>query len=144
MLAARHGAADVLGLEWLDVAAARRMEQEGTLQMEALAALKRHIRPGELVYSNNDLMAVRYAAHCPMVPLHKDGNIIYYAKQPDIARRWVAMQRTLAADPLGWIAVWKEGEAPLLLTRNVEAREALLGMGDLLFENAQWLLLRRR
>ncbi|MBQ9453251.1 MAG: hypothetical protein IJU65_08190 [Desulfovibrio sp.] len=144
VLAARHGAADVLGLEWLDVAAARRMEQEGTLQMEALAALKRHIRPGELVYSNNDLMAVRYAAHCPMVPLHKDGNIIYYAKQPDIARRWVAMQRTLAADPLGWIAVWKEGEAPLLLTRNVEAREALLGMGDLLFENAQWLLLRRR
>ncbi|MBO5491183.1 MAG: hypothetical protein J5960_07155 [Desulfovibrio sp.] len=144
VLAARHCLAEVSGFAALDTAEGRGMVRAGALQMEALSALRRHIRPGELVFSNNDLMAVRYAAHCPMSPVHKDGNIIYYAKEPEIARRWVEMQRVTAADPRGWITLWKDGEAPLLLTRNVDCREELLGAGDLLFENAEWLLLRRR
>lgn len=144
VLAARHCLAEVSGLAILDTTEARNMVRASTLQMEALAALRQHIQPEELVFSNNNLMAVRYAAHCPMVPVHKDGNIIYYAKEPEIARRWVDMQRRMAATPHGWITVWKEGEAPLLLTRNVEYRESLLAVGDILFENAEWLLLRRR
>ncbi|MBQ9405168.1 MAG: hypothetical protein IJU37_00340 [Desulfovibrio sp.] len=144
VLAARHCLAELLSMDVLESAQGREQSHAGALQREALTALRRHIRSGELVFSNNDLMAVRYVAHCPMVPVHKDGNIIYYAKQEDIARRWIAQQRTQAAHPLGWITAWKESGAALLLTHNVECREALLHEGDLLFENAHWLLLRRR
>ena len=143
VLAARHCVAEMTELDCVDTIQAREQVRAAALQMEALSNLGRHIRPGELVYSNNDLMAVRYVAHCPMSPVHKDGNIIYYAKQEDIARRWVAMQRTVKADPTGWIRVWEENDAPLLLTRNVESRAALLRFGDILFENAHWMILRR-
>ena len=144
VLAARHHAAEASGIAWLDTAEGRKMALDGALQMEALAALQKNIRPGELVFSDSEFMAVRYAAHCPMAPGFKDGNIIYYAKEPSIARRWVDMQRVMASSPKGWIAVWKDGEAPLLLTRRTDCREELLSSGAMLFENASYLLLRRR
>ena len=144
VLAARHHAARTTGVAWLDTAEGQKKAKDGALQMEALTALQRNIRPGELVFSDSEFMAVRYAAHCPMAPGFKDGNIINYAKEPAIARRWVEMQRVMASSPQGWIAVWKDGEAPLLLTRRVDCRDELLRIGDLLFENSSYLLLRRR
>ncbi len=144
ILAVRYYVATSTGMAWLDTAEGQRMAKDGALQMEALTALQRNIRPGELVFSDSEFMAVRYAAHCPMAPGFKDGNIIYYAREPAIARRWVEMQQSIAASPQGWISVWKDGEASLLLTRRVDCRDELLRIGDLLYENASYLLLRRR
>ena len=144
VLAARHYVAVATGATRLDTDEGQKMAKDGALQMEALTALQKSIRPGELVFSDSEFMAVRYAAHCPMAPGFKDGNIIYYAKEPAIARRWVAMQRIIATSPQGWISVWRDGEAPLLLTRRVDCRDELLRLGDLLFENSSYLLLRRR
>ena len=144
VLAARHFAAKATGLRALDTAEGQKKARDGALQIEALSTLRQLIRPGELVFSDSEFMAVRYAAHCPMTLGFKDGNIVYYAKQPDIARRWVEMRRVMASGPQGWISVWKDGEAPLLLTRRVDCRGELLRIGDLLYENASYLLLRRR
>ena len=88
-------------------------------------------------------MAVRFAARMPMLPVHKDGNVIYYAADPDMARRWLAMQHRMAADVTGYIKVWRTEQAALLLTRHVEHKALLLRYGVLLFENEDWLLLRR-
>ena len=88
-------------------------------------------------------MAVRFAARMPMLPVHKDGNVIYYAADPDMARRWLAMQHRMAAHATGYMEVWRTEQAALLLTRHVEHKALLLRYGALLFENEDWLLLRR-
>ena len=88
-------------------------------------------------------MAVRFAARMPMLPVHKDGNVIYYAGDPVLAGRWLAMQRCMAADGAGYMDVWRTEQAALLLTRHVEHKAQLLRYGSLLFENEDWLLLRR-
>lgn len=145
VLAARHAVAAFTGWQWLDTSTGQEMLRDARLQLEALEALQRLRKPEELVFSHTDDMAVRYAAHCPMTPVHKDGNIIYYAKDDQMARLWVHMQRTMSATPQGWLTAWKESGATLLLTpAAVGQREILLKNGELLFENAAWLILRRR
>ena len=47
------------------------------------------------------------------------------------------------SDAAGYVEVWRTGQAALLLTRHVEHKAQLLRHGSLLFENEDWLLLRR-
>ena len=110
---------------------------------DALRALRAQAGPEEIVFTDGDCMAVRFAARMPLLPVHKDGNVIYYAGDPVLARRWLAMQRCMAADGTGYMDVWRTEQAALLLTRHVEHKAQLLCYGSLLFENEDWLLLRR-
>ncbi|MCI7508301.1 hypothetical protein, partial [Desulfovibrio piger] len=108
-----------------------------------LRALRAQAGPEEIVFTDGDCMAVRFAARMPMIPVHKDGNVIYYAGDPVLARRWLAMQQRMAADATGYMDIWRTEQAALLLTRHVEHKTQLLRHGFLLFENEDWLLLRR-
>lgn len=143
VVAARHALAQASGWSWLDTAEARRIGAQALKQQEALLALQEHAAAGELLFCDRDCMAARYVAHVPVLPLHKDGNIIYYAGDPVLAGRWLRMQRRMAGGEDGYVDVWLREEAPLLLTRHVEHRQQLLRCGSLLFENGDWLLLRR-
>ena len=143
VVAARHALADATGMSWLDTEEARQIRARSLRLQEALQALRAQAGPDEIVFSDGDCMAVRFVARMPMLPVHKDGNIIYYAGDPALARRWLAMQRRMAADAAGYVEVWRTGQAALLLTRHVEHKAQLLRHGSLLFENEDWLLLRR-
>ena len=143
VVAARHALADMTGLGWLDTEEARRIKAHSLGLRDALQALRAQAGPEELVFTDGDCMAVRFAARMPMLPVHKDGNVIYYAADPDMARRWLAMQHRMAADATGYMEVWRTEQAALLLTRHVEHKALLLRYGALLFENEDWLLLRR-
>lgn len=143
VVAARHALADVTGLSWLDTQEARQIKVRSLRLQDALRALRAQAGPEELVFADGDCMAVRFAARMPMLPVHKDGNVIYYAGDPVLAGRWLAMQRCMAADGAGYMDVWRTEQAALLLTRHVEHKAQLLRYGSLLFENEDWLLLRR-
>lgn len=143
VVAARHALAQASGWSWLDTAEAQRIRTRALRQQEALLALRRHAAAGELLFCDRDCMAARYAAHAAVLPLHKDGNVIYYAGDPVLAGRWLRMQRRMAGEGDGYVDVWLREAAPLLLTRHVEHRQQLLRCGSLLFENEDWLLLRR-
>lgn len=143
VVAARHALADVTGLGWLDTEEARQIKAYSLRLQDALQALRAQAGPEELVFTDGDCMAVRFAARMSMLPVHKDGNVIYYAGDPALARRWLAMQRRMAADAAGYMDVWRTERAALLLTRHVEHKARLLRYGSLLFENEDWLLLRR-
>ena len=143
VVAARHALADMTGLGWLDTEEARQIKAHSLGLRDALQALRAQAGPEELVFTDGDCMAVRFAARMPMLPVHKDGNVIYYAADPDMARRWLAMQHRMAADVTGYMEVWRTEQAALLLTRHVEHKALLLRYGALLFENEDWLLLRR-
>ena len=143
VVAARHALADMTGLGWLDTEEARQIKAHSLGLRDALQALRAQAGPEELVFTDGDCMAVRFAARMPMLPVHKDGNVIYYAADPDMARRWLAMQHRMAADATGYMEVWRTEQAALLLTRHVEHKALLLRYGALLFENEDWLLLRR-
>lgn len=143
VVAARHALADMTGLGWLDTEEARQIKTHSLGLRDALQALRAQAGPEELVFTDGDCMAVRFAARMPMLPVHKDGNVIYYAADPDMARRWLAMQHRMAADATGYMEVWRTEQAALLLTRHVEHKALLLRYGALLFENEDWLLLRR-
>ena len=143
VVAARHALADMTGLGWLDTEEARQIKAHSLGLRDALQALRAQAGPEELVFTDGDCMAVRFAARMPMLPVHKDGNVIYYAADPDMARRWLAMQHRMAADATGYMEVWRTEQAALLLTRHVEHKALLLRYGALLFENEGWLLLRR-
>ncbi|MCR5561958.1 MAG: hypothetical protein K6F46_01100 [Desulfovibrio sp.] len=144
ILAFRHGLARVTHCQRLDTTAAEMMVRQSTLQREALDALKRNARKGELVFNNGNLMSVRYAAHCNMLPIHKDGNIIYYAHNEELARLWLSMQEKINKGPDGWIEAWKDSAASLLLTDRTASRRELEQSAELLYVNEKWLLFRRR
>lgn len=143
VVAARHALAEVTGMGWLDTEEARQIKARSLRLQDALQALRAQAGPDETVFTDGDCMAVRFAARMPMLPVHKDGNIIYYAADPDMARRWLAMQRRMAAGATGYMDIWRTEQATLLLTRHVEHKAQLLRHGSLLFENEDWLLLRR-
>lgn len=143
VVAARHALAEVTGMGWLDTEEARQIKARSLRLQDALRALRAQAGQDEMVFTDEDCMAVRFAARMPMLPVHKDGNIIYYAGDPAMARRWLAMQRRMAADAAGYMDVWRTEQAALLLTRHVEHKAQLLRYGSLLFENEDWLLLRR-
>lgn len=143
ILAFRHGIALMTHCQWLDTSAAEMMVRQSALQREALDALKRNARKGELVFNDGDLMAVRYAAHCNMLPIHKDGNIIYYTHNEELARLWLSMQETISKGPDGWIKAWKDSGASLLLTDKTPSRREIEQSAELLYSNEKWLLFRR-
>lgn len=142
VVAARHAVAEATGWSWLDTDEARRIKTRSLKQAQALEALRERALPGELVFCDGDCMAVRYVARRPMLPVHKDGNIIYYAGDAALARLWLDMRHRVAVAG-GYVDVWRTEGAPLLLTRHVEDKARLSRYGDVLFENGDWLLLRR-
>lgn len=143
VVAARHALADMTGMSWLDTAEARQLKVRSLRLQDALRALRAQAGPEEIVFTDGNCMAVRFAARMPLLPVHKDGNVIYYAGDPVLARRWLAMQQCMAADAGGYMDIWRTEQAALLLTRHVEHKAQLLRYGSLLFENEDWLLLRR-
>ena len=99
--------------------------------------------PEELVFTDGDCMAVRFAARMPMLPVHSDGtSSIMPPTRIWPGAGWPCNTAWRPMPPAIW-EVWRTEQAALLLTRHVEHKALLLRYGALLFENEDWLLLRR-
>ena len=114
--------------------------------MDAMQAIVRLVPQNEIIFAPEDTMAVRYIARHPLQAVHKDGNIIYYARDIAQARIWLREQKMLAARPDSIISVWLESDAKWLLVRKTGRYWSALAQNQtfgVVFENADWQLLGR-
>lgn len=140
---AQHAVAQWTGLPLPYEARARQWRERSRLHREALEAVARLVPPGERVYSNSGDMGVRHMALRPMDHTFKDGSHPFYNKDIGAARRWLRFEALHESGNPGYAAVWAASDAPWLLTDRPGDRDALLPLGEIVWENAGWLLLRR-
>lgn len=144
VMAARYYLTSVCHLE--SEASALRDQQRNRLEVEAMQAIDRLVPQNESIFAPDDTMAVRYIARHPLQAVHKDGNIIYYARDIALARTWLREQKMLAARPDNIISVWFESDARWLLVRKSGRYWPALvqnQMFGVVFDNADWQLLSR-
>lgn len=144
VMAARYSLASVCHLEAED--SALREQQKNRLEVEAMQAIDRLVPQNESIFAPDDTMAVRYIARHPLQAVHKDGNIIYYARDVALARTWLREQKMLAARPDSIISVWLESDARWLLVRKTGRYWPTLAQNQtfgVVFDNADWQLLSR-
>lgn len=119
------------------------------LELAALRAVEKELAPEETVLAPDDTMSVRYVAHHALEPVHKDGNAIYYLRDPKLGKSWLATHTALAQSPANIPSVWKGSPAAALLVRRstwekIPSDAWTNGPAyTRLFENEGWLLLRK-
>ena len=144
VMAARYYLSSVCHLEVED--SALREQERNRLEVEAMQVIDRLVPQSESIFAPDDTMAVRYIARHPLQAVHKDGNIIYYARDIAQARIWLREQKMLAARPDSIISVWLESDAKWLLVRKTGRYWSALAQNQtfgVVFENADWQLLGR-
>lgn len=111
---------------------------------DALDKVAQHVPPDNVVFSNDGDNAVRYHSLRALAHTFKDGSTIFYNRRVDQARKWLELQAMLDASPTGYITVWKKLDIPWLLSNRPEDRANLSAQGEIVWENAGWILLRQR
>ncbi len=140
VMAARHTARTVLSLP-AEPAAARVLASR-THEYEALQAVDRLVPADAAIFSPDDVMSVRYVLRRPLHAVHKDGNVLYYARARKLAEQWLTERSALTADPSRLPAVWRASGERWLLMRRGHPAPAPDG-ARLMYENPDWLLLAR-
>lgn len=145
VMAARYHLASVCHLDAED--GALREQERNRLEVDAMQAIVRLVPQNEIIFAPEDTMAVRYIARHPLHAVHKDGNAIYYSRNPAVARQWLHEQSRLAASPDSVIPVWIETDAKWLLVRKsgrfwTALNQDMTGF-PVVYDNAGWQLLRK-
>ena len=141
---AQHALAQWTGLPLPYEQRAQQWRAHSRLHRDALDAVARIVPAGERVYSSSGDMGVRHLALRPLDHTFKDGSHPFYNKNIEAARVWLRFNRYHAAGEQGYIAAWQASESPWLLTDRPQDRDALLPLGEIVWENQGWLLLHRR
>ncbi len=119
------------------------MRATNTAELDALKAIKRLVPQNEPIFSPDNTLSVRYAARHPLHPVHKDGIILYYARDYALAWQWLREQEAFARkDSL--FAIWKSTDTQWMLAHKTtlaqeEAETSLVPV----YENREWVLLHR-
>ena len=79
-------------------------------------------------------MGVRHLALRPLDHTFKDGSHPFYNKNIEAARVWLRFNRYHAAGEQGYIAAWQASESPWLLTDRPQDRDALLPLGEIVYD----------
>lgn len=141
---AQHAVASWTGLPLPYEQRAQAWRAHSRLHREALDAVARLVPAGERVYSNSGDMGVRHIALRPLDHTFKDGSHPFYNKDIEAARAWLRTERVRRRGELGYADAWQASDAPWLLTDRPQDREALLPLGEIVWENQGWLLLHKR
>lgn len=123
---------------------AREEARRAAVYREALEALRRLVPAGDAVFSNGEDMAVRYLALRGLVHTFKDGYVFFYNKDVRGCRDWLRYTAMKDSGPTGYVEAWLASRAPWLLSGRLQDRAELERHGDVLWENAGWLIMRRR
>lgn len=109
----------------------------------ALEALQQHSQPGDMVFSDAEDMGIRYLALRGLVHTFKDGYVFFYNKDLEGCRKWLRSTALMRQHPTAYIDEWLASGAPWLMSSRPQDRELLIRQGILVWENADYLLVRR-
>lgn len=123
---------------------AREEMRRAAVYREALEALQRLVPAGHAVFSDGEDMAVRYLALRGLVHTFKDGYVFFYNKDVQGCRDWLRYTAMKESGPTGYVQAWLASGAPWLFSGRLQDRPELERYGDVLWENAGWMILRRR
>ena len=140
VLAARYYICQTLHLS--AQGAAEQMRVTNATELDALWAIKRLVPNNEPVFSPDNTLSVRYVARHPLHPVHKDGIILYYARDYALAWQWLREQEAFERnDSLS--CIWKSTGTKWMLVhkRTLSQRGADLSLAPV-YENSDWVLLR--
>lgn len=122
-----------LGNEWRNKALSHR---------EALEAVKKYVAEGELVFSSDSDLAIRYVAQRPLAHNFKDGFQPFYNKDINACKEWLELEKLRQQS--GYYAVWQKTKAKWMLTNQIADHKMLTSEANLIWENANWLLLQKK
>lgn len=151
IVAAKDYAATLLGLPRSGEALA--LQAKCQLEYEALQAVQAHAAPDELVFAPEDSLGVRYVARRALLPVHKDGSLLYHCREVTLGAQWLARQQALRSGSKTIFQVWLESPAPWMLVRTqvldaagLSARNPTVGClpVHLVYANADWQLWQKR
>ena len=109
--------------------------------------------PDELVFAPEDSLGVRYVARRALLPVHKDGSLLYHCREVTLGAQWLAHQQALRSGSKTIFQVWLESPAPWMLVRTqvldaagLSARNPTVGClpVHLVYANADWQLWQKR
>ena len=119
------------------------MQARAEQAREALTALHQRIHMGDTLFCLDDqMMAARYLAFCPLVYSFKDGYVFFYNKDVDGMRTWLTYTELVHKGEAGIFEAWRQSKATWYLTRRASPQTPK--DTELVFENADWRLFRRR
>ena len=143
VIAARHALAEYTGIKVLDTEKAQVLRKYNYAELEMLNALKKN--KDEYIFSPDDAMGIRYIAHCNLLPVYKDGNVIYYARNKELANLWLKEQKVLRSSPSKWIDIWNDSKATILVTKKKTNLDLMFFvMNDVLFDNNEWIIAKKK
>lgn len=141
VLAARYYVCQALNLP--AQGAAERMRMTNEAELDALLAIKRLVPKNEPMFSPDNTLSVRYVIRHPLHPVHKDGIILYYARDYALAWQWLWEQEAFARnDSLS--SIWTSTRTKWMLVRkNTLAKRGSEICLVPVYENSDWLLFGR-
>lgn len=141
VLAARYYVCQTLHLP--AQGAAEQMRRDNTTELDALLAIKRLVPKSEPIYSPDNTLSVRYVIRHPLHPVHKDGIILYYARDYALAWQWLREQEAFARnDSLS--SIWESTNTKWMLVHKhtLAQRGPEISLAPM-YENSDWLLFCR-
>ena len=141
VLAARYYVCQTLHLP--AQGAAEQMRRDNTTELDALLAIKRLVPKSEPIFSPDNTLSVRYVARHPLHPVHKDGIILYYARDYALAWQWLREQEAFARnDSLS--SIWESTNTKWMLVHKhtLAQRGPEISLAPV-YENSDWLLFCR-
>lgn len=141
VLAARYYVCQTLHLP--AEGAAEHMRRDNSTELDALLAIKRLVPKSEPIFSPDNTLSVRYVARHPLHPVHKDGIILYYARDYALAWQWLWEQEALARND-SLFSIWESTNTKWMLVHKhtLAQRGPEISLVPV-FENSDWVLLHR-
>ena len=141
VLAARYYVCQTLHLP--AQVAAEQMRVTNARELDALWAIKRLVPKNEPIFSPDNALSVRYVLRHPLHPVHKDGIILYYARDYALAWQWLREQEAFERDD-SLDSIWRSTRTKWMLVskKTLSQRGAELSLAPV-YENRDWALLHR-
>lgn len=111
-------------------------------QREAMLAVKNHVPVNDLVFSNTGDAAIRYFGLRSLAYAMTDGAHLFFQYDADGCRRWLATMKALKT-PQGYLEAWQGSDAEWLLTNRPEDESMLTAKGQVVWRNADYLLVKK-
>lgn len=143
-IAAQLAAAKYTGIS-LPLSHAAEAERARALEARKLVEMiKNRVPEGEAVFSDEDLMPVRYLALRPLAYSFKDGYIHYYNKDYPRAAQWLKIEKIAGSSPDAFAKAWLESKAPWFVSRKDDAEKFLAPYANFMDSSGPWRLYKRK